>query len=104
EWVARTIGDGLGFDVLSFNEANGAERLVEGKTTVLGQFFPFLRDGQRGALLGGDGQPVPSLPGLCLLPLPESVPPGRLAPRHLQAGARQLPSHLLTIETGFSGR
>ena len=41
EWVARTVGDGLGFDVLSFDDADDSERLVEVKTTGLGKFFPF---------------------------------------------------------------
>jgi hypothetical protein len=41
EWVSQTIGDGLGFDVLSFDEADESERLVEVKTTGLGKFFPF---------------------------------------------------------------
>jgi hypothetical protein len=41
QWVAQTIGDGLGFDVLSFDEADDSERLVEVKTTGLGKFFPF---------------------------------------------------------------
>src|SRR5262249_22086238 len=36
EQVSETIGDGLGFDVLSFEE-----KLIEVKTTVLGRFFPF---------------------------------------------------------------
>jgi len=36
EQVSETIGDGLGFDVLSFEE-----KLIEVKTTVLGKFFPF---------------------------------------------------------------
>jgi hypothetical protein len=38
--VSETIGDGLGFDVLSFDE-DGSERLVEVKTTGLGKCFPF---------------------------------------------------------------
>jgi hypothetical protein len=42
DWVASTIGDGLGFDVLSFDEADGSERLVEVKTTGLGKYHPFL--------------------------------------------------------------
>src|SRR5438874_12478038 len=42
EWVAETVGDGLGFDVLSFDAADGSERLVEVKTTGLGKFFPFM--------------------------------------------------------------
>lgn len=41
EWVAKTIGDGLGFDVLSFDEKDESERLIEVKTTGLGKFFPF---------------------------------------------------------------
>jgi len=41
EPVSETVGDGLGFDVLSFEEKDSSERLVEVKTTVLGKFFPF---------------------------------------------------------------
>lgn len=41
EWVADTCGDGLGFDVLSFNVTNDGERFVEVKTTGLPIFFPF---------------------------------------------------------------
>jgi hypothetical protein len=41
QWVAQTIGDGLGFDVLSFDDVDDSERLVEVKTTGLGKFFPF---------------------------------------------------------------
>jgi hypothetical protein len=41
EWVADTRGDGLGFDVLSFEEKDESERLIEVKTTGLGKFFPF---------------------------------------------------------------
>lgn len=40
EHVAATQGDGLGFDVLSF-ESDGRERLVEVKTTSFGQLTPF---------------------------------------------------------------
>ena len=40
EHVAQTKGDGLGFDVLSF-ELDGSERLVEVKTTVMAQMSPF---------------------------------------------------------------
>jgi hypothetical protein len=42
QWVAETIGDGLGFDVLSFDDADDSEKLVEVKTTGLGKFHPFL--------------------------------------------------------------
>jgi hypothetical protein len=41
QWVAQTIGDGLGFDVLSFDDADGSEKLVEVKTTGLGKCHPF---------------------------------------------------------------
>jgi hypothetical protein len=41
EWVTQTAGDGLGFDVLSFDAADDSEKLVEVKTTGLGKFFPF---------------------------------------------------------------
>jgi hypothetical protein len=41
QWVAQTIGDGLGFDVLSFDDADESEKLVEVKATTLGKFFPF---------------------------------------------------------------
>lgn len=40
EHVARTQGDGLGFDVLSFEES-GQERLIEVKTTAFGVATPF---------------------------------------------------------------
>jgi hypothetical protein len=40
EHVARTRGDGSGFDVLSFEES-GRERLVEVKTTAYGRETPF---------------------------------------------------------------
>jgi len=41
EWVAQTIGDGLGFDILSFDETCDSERMLEVKATGLGKFFPF---------------------------------------------------------------
>jgi hypothetical protein len=40
EHVSRTRGDGLGYDVLSF-EPNGRERLLEVKTTRFGAMTPF---------------------------------------------------------------
>ena len=40
EWVAETSGDGMGFDVLSFDEADDSERFIEVKTTGLGKYFP----------------------------------------------------------------
>jgi hypothetical protein len=41
QWAARDIGDGLGFDILSFDEADDSERMLEVKTTGLEKFFPF---------------------------------------------------------------
>jgi hypothetical protein len=41
EWVAETQGDGLGYDVLSFDDTDGSERLVEVKTTALSKHTPF---------------------------------------------------------------
>ena len=41
EWVSSTRGDGLGFDIISFNHEDDSERHVEVKTTSLGKFFPF---------------------------------------------------------------
>ena len=40
EHVASTRGDGLGFDILSF-EPDGRERFIEVKTTAFGQMTPF---------------------------------------------------------------
>jgi len=40
EHVAETQGDGLGFDVLSFEES-GRERFIEVKTTAFGELTPF---------------------------------------------------------------
>lgn len=40
-WAAVEIGDGLGFDVLSFDDRGESEKLIEVKTTGLGKFFPF---------------------------------------------------------------
>lgn len=40
EHVAATMGDGLGFDVLSF-DLDGRERLIEVKTTSFGELTPF---------------------------------------------------------------
>lgn len=41
EWVSNTSGDGLGFDVLSYDEVDETERLIEVKTTTMGKYFPF---------------------------------------------------------------
>jgi hypothetical protein len=40
EHVSRTQGDGLGYDILSF-EPDGRERLIEVKTTSFGAMTPF---------------------------------------------------------------
>lgn len=39
-WVARDEGDGLGYDIRSF-EGSGEARLIEVKTTGQGKYFPF---------------------------------------------------------------
>ena len=36
-----TCGDGVGFDVLSFDETDDSEQFIEVKTTGLGKHFPF---------------------------------------------------------------
>ncbi len=41
EWVAETLGDGLGYDVRSFDDQDDSDKLVEVKTTGLGKYFPF---------------------------------------------------------------
>jgi len=41
ERVSVTCGDGLGFDLLSFDEQDDTERYIEVKTTGLGKAFPF---------------------------------------------------------------
>ena len=41
EHVAQTQGDGLGFDVLSFDPYSGKERLIEVKTTSFDESTPF---------------------------------------------------------------
>ncbi len=40
-WASRDIGDGLGFDILSHDESDETERMLEVKATGLGKFFPF---------------------------------------------------------------
>ncbi len=51
EWVAKTIGDGLGFDILSFDDADDSKRMLEVKATGLGKFFPFYVTATRSAAL-----------------------------------------------------
>jgi hypothetical protein len=41
DWVSQSVGDGLGFDLLSFDETDDSERFIEVKTTGLGKYFPF---------------------------------------------------------------
>jgi hypothetical protein len=64
QWVTKDIGDGLGFDVLSFDEADDSEKLVEVKTTGLGKFFPFYvtaNEVRCSEDQAGEIQPVPGL-------------------------------------------
>ena len=39
-WSSRDEGDGLGYDISSFDR-DGAARLIEVKNTGLGKYFPF---------------------------------------------------------------
>lgn len=41
EWVSESQGDGLGYDVRSFDPASKDERWIEVKITTFGRFFPF---------------------------------------------------------------
>lgn len=41
QWASHDFGDGLGFDVLSFDAQTDGERFVEVKTTGQGKYFPF---------------------------------------------------------------
>jgi len=41
ELLTNVRGDGVGLDILSFNEEDDAERFVEVNTTGLGKLFPF---------------------------------------------------------------
>jgi hypothetical protein len=40
-WASREFGDGLGFDIISFDETDDSERMLEVKATGLGKFSPF---------------------------------------------------------------
>jgi hypothetical protein len=42
EWVADSRGDGLGYDVLSFDADDDSERWIEVKTTALSKYSPFI--------------------------------------------------------------
>ncbi len=39
--MSQVIGDGLGFDILSFDVVDESDRMLEVKATGLGKFFPF---------------------------------------------------------------
>ena len=40
-WASKEYGDGLGFDILSFDEVTDSEKMLEVKSTGLGKYFPF---------------------------------------------------------------
>ena len=40
-WASKDIGDGLGFDILSHDEIDDSEQMLEVKTTGLGKLSPF---------------------------------------------------------------
>ena len=50
EWVSDTSGDGLGFDVLSFDESGRLGAVDRGQDDLDGQILPLLRHVQRGAV------------------------------------------------------
>lgn len=56
EWVARTQGDGLGYDVVSFDETTDSERLIEVKTTNQGRRAPFYLTANEYGVSGSDPQ------------------------------------------------
>jgi uncharacterized protein DUF3883 len=64
EWIADTVGDGVGFDILSYDETDDSERFIEVKTTTSGKYFLFFRYRQRSAMLSGDDREVPPLSSL----------------------------------------
>lgn len=42
EWSSKDIGDGLGYDIRSFDDGGYQERFIEVKTTNAGKYQPFL--------------------------------------------------------------
>ena len=42
KWASVEYGDGLGYDILSYDEKTDAERMIEVKSTGLGKYFPFM--------------------------------------------------------------
>lgn len=41
EWISQSSGDGIGFDILSFDEVHQNEIMIEVKATGFGKHFPF---------------------------------------------------------------
>ena len=41
EWSSKDVGDGLGYDIKSFDAETDAEHFIEVKTTNSGKYFPF---------------------------------------------------------------
>ena len=73
EWVAETCGDGVGFDVLSFDESDDVRAVHRGQDDGPGQALPVLCHGERGPLLRGLPGTVPALPGLRLRQEPQDL-------------------------------
>jgi hypothetical protein len=42
KWASVEYGDGLGYDILSYDEKTESERMIEVKSTGLGKYFPFM--------------------------------------------------------------
>ena len=94
EWVAQTVGDGLGFDVLSFDDADESERLVEVKTTGLGKYHPFLLTATELRCSEDVGDRFQLFR---VFPYPAGVRPRRPDPRALPARADLVPGNGLKI-------
>ena len=86
-----TCGDGVGFDVLSFDEADDSRAVHRGQDDRPGQALPVLRDGERGPLLGGLPGAVPALPGLRLRTGPTGLRGRRGVVAGVPAGAGRVP-------------
>ena len=68
EWVAQTCGDGVGFDVLSFDARDDSEQFIEVKTTGLGKHFPFYVTANEVRCSEDRPGPVPALSRVRLRP------------------------------------
>ena len=95
--MANTVGDGLGFDILSFDDANDNERFIEVKTTGQGKFFPFYATATEVCCSEDTGDQYHrtecSTSGLASL-----VRADWFAPRELSAGAATVPGRYRALQ------